>query len=50
MNGKTVSFNVASDEMRQNGTKIRQWAQQNENLLLKALANEVIDVFEGGAP
>lgn len=42
MQSKQISFQFAVNEMRQHGDKIKAWATQNENLLLKQLANEVI--------
>lgn len=42
-----VSFEFATNEMRTNGTNIRKWANQSDNLLLKSLANEVIAIAGG---
>lgn len=42
MQNKSVSFQFADNEMRSNGDKIKAWAAQNDNLLLKQLANEVL--------
>lgn len=44
MQSKQISFQFAVHEMRQHGDKIKVWATQNENLLLKQLAIEVIAV------
>lgn len=46
MNGK-VSASFAISEMRTNGDKIKAWAQQSNNLLLKTLATEVLQAAGG---
>lgn len=43
----TVSFEFATNQVRQRGDKIREWAAQNDNLLLKSLASEVLAVAGG---
>lgn len=48
MSNIKVSYSTAASEMRQNGSKIHQWAQQNDNLLLKACAIEVLEVYKQG--
>ncbi|MCX9085303.1 MAG: hypothetical protein OIN87_10975 [Candidatus Methanoperedens sp.] len=47
MNSNKVSYEFANNEMRQSGEKIRSWAQQSDNILLKSLALEVIAITEG---
>jgi len=42
--GRPVSFKFVSNEMATNGANIRKWAAQNDNLLLKTLALEVLEV------
>lgn len=37
-----ISFVFAINEMRERGDKIKAWAQQSDNFLLKSLAQEVI--------
>lgn len=44
---KAVSAAFAFNEMRQRGEKIRKWAAQNDNLLLKQCANAVLEASEG---
>lgn len=49
MQSRTVSFKYASQQMAANGDKIKQWAAESDNLLLKSLAQEVIDIAAQGA-
>lgn len=45
----TLEFkNFAIDEMRQRGNKIKAWAQQSDNELLRILASEVIEAAGQG--
>lgn len=50
MNGK-ISASFAILELRTNGNKIKMWAQQSDNLLLKTFATEVMQAAgSGGQP
>jgi len=46
-NIKKVSFEFATNEMRQNGDNIRSWAQQSDNPLIQAICIEIIEVAGG---
>ena len=46
--GKPISYSNAAAQMSKRGDSIKEWAKQNDDLLLKSLAAEVIEVFEAG--
>ena len=46
--GKPISYSNAAYQMSKRPASIREWAKQNDDLLLKTLAIEVIEVFEAG--